>query len=1110
MRRVIILTALLFIVSTGFSNSQTKNKQKGQVQFSELIKKIEKKFDVSITYETEIAFKMTKKQAAKVIKMKTVEKALYETIKSKNISFKKIRNDYFVLSKIENEIIKDSENIRIKEEKERTISGIVTDKYGVAIPGVTILLKNTSFATMTDFDGKFSLTIPDNNKGVLVFSYIGFETQNIAISEASNYNVTLKEDEFGLEEVIISGVAGNTLKKKLTVTVEKVGGSELQKAPASSSASMLQGKLAGVNIKSAYGSPGSGATIKMRGATSLTGNSNPLIIVDGIMVNTNLADINVDDIENVEVVKGAAAAALYGSKAANGVIVVSTKRGNNIKNKFQIKVRNEYGISNIQKTLELATHHPYQLAADNDDFSYTKYEGVDYDDDGEVISNAPIPTDSSYADQPYAVVRDLQNEFFKKGRFYTNFISMANKSEKSNIYLSFENNKNTGIIFSTDGYTRQNLRFNADTKLNDYITISSSNLFMNAFTDKAAGSTFGAILFLSPDLDLHSDNLDGTPYRVNPANKFSNYQNPLYPLYHLEMNSKRNAFMSNVSTKITLTDWLNFDAKYTLERINTKSHTYNKKGYLYGDFETGKISKSSYMSNTGNYQITANFNKNINDFTLKSKISYLSENEEWEGLSATGEGFIITNVPQIDYTPDTLITGASNEGSIRAQNVFGILDLDYKSKYLVSGLVRRDGSSLFGENERWHTYYRFAGAYRITEDLTIPGIQELKIRAAIGTSGLRPHFSDQYEIITLDNGNPYRYQKGNKNLKPSKSKEIEYALDMQFLNVFNFVASYSETTTSDAILRIPLASQAGGYASQIGNAGTLFSNALELSLNVKAVNKKDFDLSLGLNYDRVRQKVIQLDINKFFTGPSPEFPFLIEDGQNFGVIIGKKWLTSLDEMKNQLPDGMTIEDYSINSDGYVITAGTEGSTLETPVALDEDNDGNPDKVIIADCNTDFNLNFNTTLSYKGITMYMLWGIKQGGDVYNKTKQRLFFENRAKEIDQYGKAENQKKSTEYYQKLYDANQINSHFVEDGSFIKLREFSFAYTHSFDKKMKISNILKSVKVGVVARNLLTISKYTGYDPEVGTSNAANFSYDNFGYPNFRTITGSIEFTF
>ncbi len=1107
MRKFLFILTFLCTSLAGFSNGQIL-KQKTEIQLSDLVKKIEKKYNVSVTYESDISYKYTKKQAAGVLKKQSPEEALKELIKRKHLGFKKIRDDYFVLIKKETLSENNLEGIKLSE---KTITGTVKDNAGDFIPGVSVIAKeDNAFVVMTDVEGKFLITVPDNVK-TLVFNYIGYKTKEIIIGNQTEINVVLQEDLFDIEEVIVSGVAGNTPAKKLAVTVDKINSDKLNEAPSSSSASALQGKIPGILVKSSYGSPGSGATIQMRGATSIRGNSPALVIVDGVLLNTNLADINVDDIASMEVVKGAAASALYGSKAGNGVIVITTKRGKNLKENYQIKVRNEYGISNLQKELDLATHHPYQLAADNADFPYTKYEGVTYDDDGTVISGSRMPTDSAYADQAYALVRNQQKEFFKPGRYFTNYVSLSKKDNNTNMFLSFENHKNSGIVFATEGYSRKNFRFNADTKIGKYITLSTSNMYMTAQTDNPGTSKgFQDVLFVQPDVDLNAANSDGSPYLVLP-DPWSIAENPLYPLYYRESTSKRNSFLTNISSKIRFTDWLNLDTKYTFEKYNSYARGYNPKGYLYMDtaYYTGLLEKTNYTDNSKNFQSTLNFNKVIDNFTLKSKISYLAEQESWENTYTSGKDFVVSNIPQFDFTDPVQSKNSSYDGTIKAVDVFGIIDADYLSKYIFSGLIRRDGSSLFGENQRWHTYYRLAGAYRITEDIKINGIQELKIRAAIGTSGQRPGYSDQYETYTVANGNLSKNQLGNKDLKPSESTETEYALDAQFLKIFNFTASYSSNITRDALLSVPLASHVLGFKSQIRNAGTIKSQSLEMSLNIKLIHKKNTKLSLGINYDRIRQKIVDLELNKYYTGPRGAF--LVEPGQNYGIILGNKWLTSLDQMAAQLPDGMSISDYTLNSDGYVILAGTEGSTIETPVALDADKDGNPDKVVIADCNPDFNLNFNTNFSYKRFSLYMLWSWKQGGDVYNKTKQYLFFENRAGVIDQYGKPEEQKKSIYYYQKLYNGNNLNSYFVEDGTYVKLREMSLAYRYNINKNSKTYKVLKSLKFMLIGHNLLTFTKYTGYDPEVGNSSySANFSYDNYGYPNFRTLTASLEFTF
>lgn len=1109
MRKLIFIVAFLFVSGLGFSKGQVF-KQKAQVELSDLIKQIEKKYDVSITYDSDITVKFTQKQVSAVLNKKTVVEALSETVKKKEFTFKKIRNDFYVLIK-KTKSGNESSDIKSAHFIEKTVTGTVKDQAGDVIPGVSVIAKeSSSIATMTDIEGKYSITVTDNIK-TLVFSYIGYKTTEVLIGDQTEINVQLEDDLFDIEEVIVSGVAGNTPSKKLAVTVDKINSDEISAAPGGSAASSFAGRIPGANVKSAYGSPGSGVTIQMRGATSIRGNSPPLYIVDGVMVNTNLADINQDDIESIEVVKGAAASALYGSKAGNGVIVITTKRGKKLKESFQIRVRNEYGISNLQKELDLATHHPYQLAADNTDFSYTKYEGVTYDDDGTVISGSRIPTDSAYADQAYYITRDQQKEFFKQGKYYTNYVSLAKKDNNTNMFLSFENHKNSGIVFSTEGYSRKNFRFNADTKIGKYIKLSTSNLYMLSGTDNPGTSKgFQDVLFVQPDVDLNASNSDDSPYLVLP-DPWSIAENPLYPLHYRESTSKRNSFLTNVGAKVRFTDWLNLDTKYTFEKYHSYKRGYDPKGYLYmaEAYITGLLEKTNYENNSQNFQTTLNFNKIINNFTIKSKLSYLVEKEDWDNTYTSGKNFVIANTPQFDFTDQTQSNNSSYDGSIRAQDIFGIVDMDYSDKYILSALLRRDGSSLFGENERWHTYYRIAGAYRLTEDIKIPGIQELKIRVARGTSGQRPSYSDQYETYSVNNGILYKDQLGNKDLKPSESTETEYALDLQFLRMFNLTGSYSTTVTKDALLRVPLASQVLGFSSQVRNAGTIKSQSLEFSLNAKVIHNKNTNLSFGINIDRIRQQIEDLEINKYYTGPRGSF--LIEPGQNFGIIIGHKWLTSLDEMANQLPDGMTIDDYTVNRDGYVILDGTEGSTTEAPIALDADNDGTEDKVVIADCNPDFNLNFNTNISYKGITFYMLWSLKYGGDVYNKTKQYLFFENRAGEIDQYGKPENQKKSIYYYQTLYDGNDLNTHFVEDGTFLKLRETSLAYTYKFKKDSKFGKVIKSVKFGIIAHNIFTFTNYTGFDPEVGNSDfSANFSYDSYGYPNFRTFTGSIQFTF
>jgi len=1023
--------------------------------------------------------------------------------------FKKLLVLYFIIFPI---FSLSAERILLNDDvSAKEISGIVLDEFGDPIPGVSIQIKGGREGTISTLEGEFTLMV-NSEDDVLLFSFLGFKTLEVSVASGDYKNLRMKPDVLGLDEVVVSGVASNTPTKKLTVTVAKVNEEALNKAPATSVATALQGKVAGVQITQAYGTPGSGASVRLRGSTSLTGNQSPMLMVDGNILQGSLADINVDDIASMEVVKGAAAAALYGSRAGSGVIVITTKRGRGVKNKrSEITFRNEYGQSSLVKQIDLATHHPYVLADDYADYTtFTKYDGVRYSDDGDVVRGARKLQTSHYADQPYGVLRDNQSQFFSPGQYYTNYVSVANRGEFSNVFLSFENNKQEGVVSHTDGYHRKNFRVNVDMQVTDRLKLSTSNLIVDATSDNP-GSTgaFFDLLFLSPDTDLEQTNDDGSPYKIEP-DPWSLEENPIYPLYYRERVADRNSVMSNIIADYQLFDFLSFKLKYTFENLEKHWSTYTPRGYLYGGGSevAGGIYKEQYSDKFQTLQYTANFNKMVKNFTFKGKVSYLYENEEYNDFSAKGNDFVAADIPQLNNTDQEKASINSYNGSIRSENIFGILDFDYKSKYLFSILYRMDGSSLFGAEERWNPYYRASAAYRITEDFKIPGVDELKIRIAQGTSGQRPGFSNQYETWALVNGNLQKSALGNEYLKPSESTETELALDMNFLSRFSLTASYSNTTTRDVIVQAPVASQAG-YSYQYQNVGTINSNSYEIALNADLIHHKNFSWTAGITSDKVTQVISELRIPEYKTGPNNAF--LIAEGETFGSFYGYKWLRSLDDMANQLTAGDAIENYTINSEGYVIEAGTEGSADEMPIEYDANGDGVADLDMIGDGNPDFRMALTSTLTWRWLSAYILFDWKQGGDIYNYTHQYTFRDNMAIEFDQFGIPDENKKTIDYYSAFYRNTTVNDYFVEDGSFVKLRELSLYATFNAKDLGVLGQYVKLVKIGAIGRNLFTWTNYSGYDPEVASgSDLTNYPFDNFGYPNYRTVSGSLTVKF
>ncbi|MCK5537343.1 MAG: SusC/RagA family TonB-linked outer membrane protein [Bacteroidales bacterium] len=1113
MRKFILLIGIVSILYGEMYASKTPDSiliestelRQKNAQVEGIIKKLENKFHVFITYESSIFnnFKLTNSKSA--LGTANIEDAFAVLFKGSSLTYKKIRKDFYVIIKTDISINYNPKDTVI------VITGTVYDETNMELPGASILVRETTNGTVTDLDGNFSLKISSSAE-TLIFRFIGYKTVVEKIENKTNFKIHLVPEAIGLDEIVVSGVAGKTSMKKLTVTVAKINADELNEAPASSAATSLQGKIAGVKITQAYGTPGSGASIRLRGSTSITGNQAPLILVDGNIFESSLADINVDDIQSIEVVKGAAAASLYGSKAGSGVILITTNRGNNLEEgKTQIKVRNEYGSSSITKNIELSEHHPYELSLDYKDFDYfTKYEGVRYNEDGSISRGSRRLEEDHISDNEYGFINNNQDNFFNPGSYYTNYISMANRSAKTNIFMSFENNKQSGILFSTKGYNRQNFRVNIDHYLNEKIKISTSNLLISTNSDNP-GSTnsFFDLLFLSPDVDLEQENEDGSSYKIKP-DPWSIEENPLYPLYYRERTSTKTTLLSNIIINYELFEWLNFNTKYTIEKQSKDWSTFTPRGYLYGGGQTidGSIYMEQYSSSYQTFQTTANFNKIFNQLTVKAKISYLYEDKNYHDFWVTGRDFLTANIPQLNNTNAELSSMSSYEGIIRAENIFGIVDFDYKDRYLFSALYRKDGSSLFGVNERWNDYYRVSAAYRISQDIKIPGIDELKIRAAYGTAGQRPGFSYQYETWSISNGALQKSTLGNNDLKPSESEELELALDATIMNRVDLQLSYSKTDTKDVFALAPLASHLG-YPGQWKNVGTLSTWSYEAALGLKIIEKNNLNWKVNLTFDRIRQQITKLNIPEYKTGPKNAF--LIKEGETLGAIYGYRWLTSLEEMSEQLMEGQSIDDYVINSDGYVITDGTEGSINESAILWDKDANGVADLTKIGDGNPEFNLGLSSTLSWRNIQLYALFDWKNGGDIYNYTHQYTFRDGRAIEFDQFDKPDEEKKTIDYYSTFYYHTALNSYFIEDASYVKLRELSLYYTISAKNIEALQGRISSIRLGVIGHNMFTFTNYSGYDPEVASgTDLSNFPFDDFGYPNYRTISASIEIKF
>lgn len=523
------------------------------------------------------------------------------------------------------------------------------------------------------------------------------------------------------------------------------------------------------------------------------------------------------------------------------------------------------------------------------------------------------------------------------------------------------------------------------------------------------------------------------------------------------------------------------------------------------------MSKYSFHDLAQKLQATINFVEIYGDLEVKAKASYLLEDRSTESFQGSGIDFLYQGLYTLDNFEQASVSVTSDSSTIRAQNYFGIVGLVFKEKYILDGLYRKDGSSLFGENEKWNDYYRISGAYRISEDITIPGVDELKVNYAIGTSGQRPGFNWQYEQVALSGGTLSSNRlKGNPDLRPSLTTEREIGLNASLFNgKVNFEGAYSNQITTDQFMLVSLFSPANaGKNRQWQNVGELEANTLELSLNTTLFENQKVSWDVGANYSKTEGFINELSAPQQQVGP--DGLFYLKENTEWGSMWGRTFVDNLDEMAQQLPAGKTIADYSINSDGLVVETASIGTANEKGI-IKVDEAGTPVVEQIGNQQADFRVGITSNLRVNNFTFYMLWDWKQGGDIYNRNTQWNTISERSAIVDQSGKAENEKKARKYYGSLYDVNQNQGFWVEDGSFLKLREVSLTY--NFPKSLTDALPFTSGRLSLIGRNVLQFTNYSGWDPEVSSYDGnvqQNFAVDYGVYPTQATYSLSLNLKF
>jgi TonB-linked SusC/RagA family outer membrane protein len=993
------------------------------------------------------------------------------------------------------------------------ITGLVQDRStGQPLVGAQVYLDGTAIGGVTQDNGRYLIAnVPTGTYTVRV-QMIGFaegREENIRVQsdQVSSVDFDLGITALKLQEVVVTGTADPVAGVKVPFTVGKVTKADLP-VPAVSAETSLRGKVAGVRVVQG-GQPGSGASVLLRGATSITKGNEPLYVVDGVILGSDMVDIDATDIESIEVVKGASAASLYGSRASAGVIQITTNRGRDItQGETRIMVRSEYGMNQLPVDRDYITRsHHYRVSGSN----YVDAAG------NPVPKDQREADDDQIADNPYpGPIYDHIDLFFDPGSYLRTSVSIAQNSRSTNFMASFNTQNDEGVVPGNDGASLYGVRVNLDHRLRDDLNFSVSTYYSKYRQEDIVGGAFYDLMFMPPDVDLTTPNEDGEPYIIQP-DPFTLQENPLYSVNFGDDEDFRSRFSGSVAVRYSPANWFSLEANGSFDRSDRHQDNYTKKGFKTLTSEsTGSVTRNNQLDQAINANLTASFLKSFGDLTTRTKFQYLIERETEDSRSASGSELAVVGVPDIDV--------ANNEGAssgyvdIRASGFFGIVALDYRGKYVGEALVRRDGSSLFGEENRWQTYYRASGAWRMSEESWWPieALNEFKLRYSIGTAGGRPEFSDRFEVWSVSGGSVSKGTLGNKGLKPEHQTEQEFGIDMIMNNRHSLQLVYATSTVKDQLLAIPLPGLYG-YGSQWQNAGTIESNTYEITLETMLLQRPGLQWSMNIVGDRTRTEITEF--NRGCYGSTPYYCA----GELIGTVRGYKFLTSTSE----LPAGIqaNASEFTVNDDGLLVWVGPgnsfedglwgESTTIDgqpynfgMPL-FETDDQYNRQLVPIGDSNPDFNLGVGSNLQWKGFNFYALFDAKFGGDVYNNTRQWAYRDYNHADYDQAGKQDELRKPVTYYQALYNTNSLTSWFVEDGGYVKFRELSVQYGFNRDQ---LSNIfgglgIERLAIGVIGRNLLTWSDYSGFDPEVG--NIRN-PYDGFDYPNFRTFTAKVDVTF
>lgn len=1001
-----------------------------------------------------------------------------------------------------------NESVTITQQTKK-VSGVVKDNAGEPIAGANVVVKGTTNGTVTDIDGNYTLEVP--NSATLVVSFIGYTTKEIKVGSQPTLNVVLAEDAIGLNEVVAIGY-GYQKKKDLTGSVSSVSADDMiMGGTVSNAAQALQGKTAGVQVSQTSKAPGGSISVRVRGSNSISSTNEPLYVVDGFPTSEGL-NINPNDIESMQILKDASATAIYGARGANGVVLITTKRGKSGENK--ISYNGYFGAQKITNPFDLLSGKEY-MNLQNELFK--EVAGQEHTENG--------------AYTPSQLQSDVDTDWIdvctRLGLVQDHNIQFQGGSDKTKVLTSLGYYKQDGVLKNTD-FSRISGRVNVDQTINDYIK-AGATIYAHRETSKfqqysgniVNSNVLLGILSYDPTVKAYND--DGTYGRV-PGGRGDN---PLANLMERQNDSKNDKFNGSAYIEIHPLEGLVAKATGGVEIMHNFEGTYLPASTYQGSIDNGVASTYDYSGTRQIFEGLVNYMKTFNkihDFGAMVGYTYEKFSGEYRRINAK------------DFSTDVFgynnLGAAAQKTSIasnKTENIlisfFGRVNYTLMDKYLATVTIRRDGSSRFGANNRWGTFPSGSLAWRMSEEDFIKNLNifsNLKLRVGFGVTG-NERIGDyaSYALmanthLTMDGAGNLagmhmsQTSPSNPDLKWETTQQYNIGLDMGFFNnrLSVSVDGYFKKT-NDLLLNMDMPFYTGFVSGQ-SNVGSIQNRGLEIDLTSHNLTG-DFVWDTKFNFSLNRNKVLDLGTNGEIriksskpTGTVTEQEYaVVREGKPLGSLFGYKYVGVLQEGEN----------YSLQPDAK--PGDPKFADLNGDGVLDD-----KDRDIIGQATPDFIFGLTNNFAYKGFDLSIFFQGSVGSQLLNMTRMNMELNRSTDALNRWTPTNTNTdlpRNGFYNTSKGKGGYINDHFIEDASFLRLKNLTLGYTIPFKKVVSSCRVYGSIE------NLFTITGYSGWDPEVDTKaydtskNSGSNQTANVGagldfnaYPSMRTYTIGLNITF